>query len=936
MNTMRLTDQPDVDEALAAGAAVVTPNRRLARELKRRFDIARQQQAERGQGPAVWPAVDVLPWAAWLARSRDEVVAAQPEANAPALLDEVQRRVLWEQTVASSGVTVTQRATELLAASAESAWDLVLQHGGDPSMLARTSALNDDQRMFTQWCEAYARRLRQRRAVDAAQLPGWLARQARDGRWRPSGRVLLVGFDRLRPAQQQLIEALRDCGVAIDVAAATPSTPVAGRALAGGAAVSLPGRPSPVRLVCPDPDAQWRAVAAWARARLQEDPQARIGIVVTDLHAYRDRLASALSEALAPAHLLAGAIDPADRPFNLSLGSPLAGQPLVSSAQTLLDLAAGTLPIADIGHLLRSPYLAGGAPGEAEWSARARLDASLRRAGHWQLTLPALRAAADRTPMLARALQRVERLLARAGVRARPLSTWVALMFEILRDAGFPGSRSLDSAEYQAHQAWRKSLAALATLDELLGAVTLPQALSRVRRQLADTLFQPEGADAAVQVLGVLESANLCFDQLWIANLSDDRWPPAPQPNPLLPLSLQRGWGEPTASAEHALALARRQMQGWLASAAEVVFSYAQHDGDEALGPSPLIAALPAVSVDELAPAVRPVARLLARQLPLAEIIDEAGPLVVPPPGAQPGGARLLDDQSACPFRGFAAHRLHARALESPEPGLDARTRGALLHGVLHRFWQGMDSQQALLALDPAQRESRLRAATEAALQALDRDRPGLLGPRLTAIECERLIRLGRGWLDIEAGRPAFSVVSLEARAAASIGGLTLRLQPDRIDRLENGALVVIDYKTGQVSHADWLGDRPAAPQLPLYATMLSAQSEAVHAIAFAQIRAEKIRAVALSAEPLAFEGAKPVDESITRTGRPGWDGLLLDWRERLARLAAGYLAGDAAVAPARPTTCLHCELPSLCRIEERRSVAARLAAESEGEVNDD
>ena len=203
-------------------------------------------------------------------------------------------------------------------------------------------------------------------------------------------------------------------------------------------------------------------------------------------------------------------------------------------------------------------------------------------------------------------------------------------------------------------------------------------------------------------------------------------------------------------------------------------------------------------------------------------------------------------------------------------------------------------------------------------------------------IESERLVRLGGGWLDIEAQRPRFSVVSLEAQAITSIGGLTLRLQPDRIDRLDNGALVVIDYKTGRVSHADWLGERPAAPQLPLYATMLSAQSETVHAIVFAQIRAERIRPVSLSAAPLALDDAKPVDEVMTSTGRPGWDGLLADWRERLERLAAGYLAGEAAVAPARPTACSHCDLPSLCRLEERRGLAARLRAESEGEADDD
>ena len=849
------------------------------------------------------------------------------------MLTALQQRVLWEQVVAASGVAVTPRAVELLAESAAEAWDLLQQHG-DASALVRAGALSDDQQAFAQWCEAYAKRLRQRRAIDAAQLPAWLLRQAQAGVWRPSGQMLLVGFDRLRPAQRHLIEGLRGIKCSVDVLSTMrEASAITGidAATAGGAAAW-----SPVRVACDDIGAQWRRAAAWARARLDAQPQARIGIVVPDLHAHRDALTHALSEALAPSQRLAGAVDPAELPFNLSLGDPLSDHPLVATAQRLLDLAAGTMPIADAGHLLRSPYLAGGAGGEAEWSSRARIDVALRRAGRWQLTLATLRDAAVRAPQLAQGLQRVERRLTAAGTRVRPLSTWVALMFEVLRDAGFPGSRSLDSAEYQAHQAWREALAGLAALDELLGPVTLSQALSRVRRHLADTLFQPESGDAAVQVLGVIESANLRFDHLWVANLADDRWPPAPQPNPLLPVSMQRAWGEPTASAEHALALAQRQFDGWRFSASEVVFSHPLHDGDQELGPSPLIAVLPQRQADALPVPAAPVARTLARDLALLAFVDEAGPPLQPTPGAQPGGARLLDDQSACPFRGFAAHRLHARALERPEPGLDARTRGALLHGVLHRFWQGLDSQQALLALEPTQRAARLHASAEAALDDLDRKRPGLIGPRLRRIESERLVRLGSGWIDIEAQRPPFSVVSLEAQAIMSIGGLTLRLQPDRIDRLDNGALVVIDYKTGRVSHADWLGERPAAPQLPLYATMLSGQSETVHAIAFAQIRAEKIRPVALSAAPLALEDAKPVDEVMTSSGRPGWTGLLADWRERLERLAAGYLAGEAAVAPARPSACSHCDLPSLCRLEERRGLAARLRAESDSEGDDD
>ena len=41
-------------------------------------------------------------------------------------------------------------------------------------------------------------------------------------------------------------------------------------------------------------------------------------------------------------------------------------------------------------------------------------------------------------------------------------------------------------------------------------------------------------------MLGRAESAGLRFDHLWLAGLAQASWPPVPEPNPLLPLAVQR------------------------------------------------------------------------------------------------------------------------------------------------------------------------------------------------------------------------------------------------------------------------------------------------------------------------------------------------------------------------------------------------------------
>src|SRR6267143_5625134 len=115
------------------------------------------------------------------------------------------------------------------------------------------------------------------------------------------------------------------------------------------------------------------------------------------------------------------------------------------------------------------------------------------------------------------------------------------------------------------------------------------RAFSTLKKLCADTLFQPESADAPIQVLGALESAGLRFDCLWVSGLTDEAWPLAARPNPFIPIALQKKAGIPQASAEGSLAFGRSITEEWAAAAEEVVFSWPEKEEDRDLAPSPLI-----------------------------------------------------------------------------------------------------------------------------------------------------------------------------------------------------------------------------------------------------------------------------------------------------------------------------------------------------------
>ena len=328
------------------------------------------------------------------------------------------------------------------------------------------------------------------------------------------------------------------------------------------------------------------AAAAWARGRLEASPAARIGVVVPGLEARRREVARVFSRVMRPGFNLPGA-EQAAMPFNISIGVPLVQYPVVALALSVLEISQREVSFQEASRIIRSPFIRGA---EKELAARAQLDARLRRKLGATVALPKLIAVADRAPLLRAVLEKLFALRDDGLFAAKPPSEWARHVSALLDAVGFPGERTLDSAEFQARAKWHEVLGELARLDRVSPALSPKECLALLRRLCADTLFQPESpAEAPVQVLGILESAGAGFDHLWVSGLTDEAWPLRARPNPFLPVAAQKAAGIPEASAEGSLALDRRITDGWLGAAGEVVLSYYEKEQDRELAPSPLI-----------------------------------------------------------------------------------------------------------------------------------------------------------------------------------------------------------------------------------------------------------------------------------------------------------------------------------------------------------
>ncbi|MCR4333400.1 MAG: PD-(D/E)XK nuclease family protein, partial [Sulfuricaulis sp.] len=266
------------------------------------------------------------------------------------------------------------------------------------------------------------------------------------------------------------------------------------------------------------------------------------------------------------------------------------------------------------------------------------------------------------------------------------------------------------------------------------------------------------------------------------------------------------------------------------------------------------------------------------------------------------------------PFRAFAHARLGARALDEPEPGLDERKRGILLHGAMELVWRNLKSHSQLCALPEDALSLAVREAVAGAIAEMARERPQTFTARFITLEQARLEQLVLGWLEIEKQRAPFTVVFPEKEQMASYGGLTIRIVPDRVDELEGGARVVIDYKTGTPKINQWFGDRPDEPQLPIYAL---AQND-VAAVAFAQIRKDDTRFLGIAADAGLIPGVEPVAEIKEAAALGSWKALLAEWHRVIEALGEAFRTGDARVAPKDGTrTCEYCDVGPLCRIRE-------------------
>jgi probable DNA repair protein len=862
-----LFDIEPLREALERGTLVLTANNRQRNQIMRAY----HQYQSRQNAAKAWRQPRIFSLRQWTEQQWQALLLSGKTEISGTIANSWQSLSLWEQVIAANNTVGRLLRQRELASTAESARQSLDAWCCPIEELVSASAHRPNAATFMSWLTQYRQILERHQLVSQEQAQQLLLTAFINNELPPEQGALLYGFDELAPLAQRLLAGALPDAEPLKAQQHTQTIPV--------------------RVTLTDFDAEVRAAAHWADNTLATNPDAVIGIVVPNLGQQRTRVERIFKEVFEPLACQPGKARTV-APFNFSSGTPLGAAPVIRTALDWLALALQAQPVERVCRLLANNFWGDCAP---ERSLRAALAQRIRRTGRQKISIANLRYMLEQLTQqhpeleseLSRRLQ-IASEIERERHHKHSLPQWLDRAMEYLDQLGWPGTRPLDSVEYQQIKQWYELHDELLSLSQVQPLFSLYEVTDLLRRSADKTHFQAQTPDSPIQILGALEASGLNFTHCWVLGMNHRAWPPAPAPNPLLPINLQRDWQMPNASAERELLYAERLTNNFKHCATQVVFSHGASADDQPLKPSSLIAGLTTVAPQALGIAGQSMRaehyRALVDSARLEAVDCRRGPTLTDP--AVRGGAGLFKAQASCPFIAFARFRLGAHSPSEPTLGFSAIERGNVLHDALASVWQQLQNSINLGATTEGELQTLVTKACSDAVSRTGKARGAEIGAMFRDLEAARLTQLLLHWLSFERERGPFIAQEIETQHTIRFAGLELTVRVDRIDRLEGDGQLIIDYKTGQVNTASWRADNLSDPQLPLYACTLAPGG--AQAIAFAQINASDQRFAGL--------GYNTVVDGIDDVTDEQWAEQLDEWQQRLTELAQEFRDGWASV----------------------------------------
>ncbi len=309
-----------------------------------------------------------------------------------------------------------------------------------------------------------------------------------------------------------------------------------------------------------------------------------------------------------------------------------------------------------------------------------------------------------------------------------------------------------------------------------------PASLPGLLRTLMDeqAVRPPQGGHPRLAIYGLIEARLQTADLMILGGLNEGVWPGKPAPDPWLAPRIRSELGLP--GLDRRVGIAAHDLAGAL-GAPRALITRARRDATQPALASRFWLRLQALAGERFERATALEHWTRALDDPGApEPVDRPAP--VPPAELRPRRIAVtdVDRLKADPYAFYARRILRLMPLDPVDADPSAAWRGTAVHAILEEWARTDDCAPEML---------RPRAL------AMLRDER--THPMMRALWQPRLIE-AVDWIATRIAEQAASgrsVLAVERDGRIDIAGVTLTGKFDRIDRMPDGTLAVIDYKTG-------------------------------------------------------------------------------------------------------------------------------------------
>ena len=538
----------------------------------------------------------------------------------------------------------------------------------------------------------------------------------------------------------------------------------------------------------------------------------------------------------------------------------------------------------DLSFLLCNRNLLGA---NKEFNYRSSLDADLRSSGTYQISLKDLannKKLLQSCPLFIQFLNRFNQFInQRKG--NKKFTNWVRIVNDFLQDIDWLGDRIHNSLQDKVFQSWSTVCDSLCSLDALgIGEISFHDFSYHLSRKLELIEMRYAEESSNLFVLEPEQVSSVQPTHVWLIGASSGQPRFKSKISNLLPLDPQIKAMVPGIDPSVDFQLRQKLFDSFLNNKAEVIVSFSEYTKGIKNLKSPLLDREPLIYKS-------------------SEIVKKRGTLVRPidyqnlrgaqlnHAGNSYGSVSFFADQAACPFRGYAIHRLGSKTMHEPNPGISKKLQGILVHEVLANLWGDLESLENL----KSKNLDELDRVISISIENVFKKTKNLINCEIPIIDIEknRIKKLVLNWLEFEKKSENFKVVAIEKKVRGKIFNIDISCRLDRLDQFANGSFRVIDYKTGAFTKGDLEPPRINAPQLYLYCMLVGLDKVEVFSVA-------KINASTSSL--------------VSKSLGDDYDQV---WHKDLESLSQEISDGVAARRPKNSdSTCNFCDQKVFCRIK--------------------